>query len=95
VPFETVAFLFTMLDNDYDSALEGAASRLQEIYQRPFKEAARKYCLLGKPEDCLEQMQKFARSGTRHFVFSMLSDPDEFIDAFQSVIQPGLAQIDF
>lgn len=95
VPFETVAFLFTMLDDDYESALERAASRLQDIYKRPFKEAARKYCLLGKPEDCLEQMQNFARAGTRHFVFSMLSDPDEFIDAFQSVIQPGLAQIEF
>jgi alkanesulfonate monooxygenase SsuD/methylene tetrahydromethanopterin reductase-like flavin-dependent oxidoreductase (luciferase family) len=95
VPFETTAFLFSVLDDDYETALERAASMLQRIYNRPFKEAARKYCLLGKPEDCLEQMQDFARSGARHFVFSVLSDHDQFIDAFQSVIQPGLGQIEF
>jgi probable F420-dependent oxidoreductase len=95
VPFETTAFLFTVLDDDYEAALERAASMLQMIYNRPFKEAAKKYCLLGKPEDCLEQMQNFAHSGARHFVFSMLSDPNEFIDAYQSVIKPGLGQIEF
>jgi probable F420-dependent oxidoreductase len=95
VPFETTAFLFTVLDDDYETALERAASMLQRIYNRPFKDAAKKYCLLGKPEDCLEQMQNFARSGARHFVFSMLSDPNQFIDAYQSVIQPGLEQIEF
>ncbi|MBW2391176.1 MAG: LLM class flavin-dependent oxidoreductase [Deltaproteobacteria bacterium] len=95
VPFETTAFLFTVLDDDYETALERAASMLQKIYNRPFKEAARKYCLLGKPEDCLEQMQDFARSGARHFVFSVLSDHNQFIDAFQSVIKPGLSHVEF
>lgn len=95
VPFETTAFLFTVLDDDYDRALDRAAKLLQTIYNRPFKDAARKYCLLGRPEDCLEQMQNFARSGARHFVFSMLSDPNEFIEGFESVIKPGLSQIEF
>jgi probable F420-dependent oxidoreductase len=95
VPFETAAFLFTVLDDDYDRALDRAATLLQTIYNRPFKDAARKYCLLGRPEDCLEQMKNFARSGARHFVFSMLSDPNEFIDAYESVIKPGLSQIEF
>lgn len=94
VPFETSAFLFTVLDDDYDRALDRAAALLQRIYNRPFKDAARKYCLLGRPEDCLEQMQTFARSGARHFVFSMLSDPNEFIEAYESVIRPGLSQIE-
>ncbi len=94
-PFETASFLFTVLDEDYEKALDRAAGLLQMIYNRPFRDAAQKYCLLGKPEDCLEQLQKFARAGSRHFVFSMLSSADEFIDAFGSTIGPGLAQIDF
>ena len=65
------------------------------IYNRPFRDAAKKYCLLGKPEDCLEQMQDFARAGSRHFVFSMLSDAGQFIEAFESTIKPGLGQIEF
>lgn len=95
VPFEPVAFLFTVLDDDYEAALDRAASLLQMIYNRPFRDAAQKYCLLGRPEDCLEQMQNFARAGARHFVFSMLSDPSEFISEFESVIKPGLSGIDF
>jgi alkanesulfonate monooxygenase SsuD/methylene tetrahydromethanopterin reductase-like flavin-dependent oxidoreductase (luciferase family) len=92
--FETTAFLFTVMDDDYDKALDRAATALQMIYNRPFRDAARKYCLLGRPEDFLEQMQAFARAGARHFVFSMLSDPNAFIDAFEREIRPGLGQID-
>jgi probable F420-dependent oxidoreductase len=94
-PFETVAFLFTVLDDVYENALDRAASMLQTIYNRPFRDAAKKYCLLGRPEDCLEQMQEFARAGARHFVFSLLSDSDAFFEGYTNVIRPGLAQIDY
>jgi alkanesulfonate monooxygenase SsuD/methylene tetrahydromethanopterin reductase-like flavin-dependent oxidoreductase (luciferase family) len=63
VPFETAAFLFTILDDDYERALDDAANLLQMIYNRPFRDAAKKYCLLGRPEDCLEQLQTFADAG--------------------------------
>jgi probable F420-dependent oxidoreductase len=92
--FETAAFLFTVLDDDYDKALNRAASSLQAIYNRPFRDAARKYCLLGRPADFLDQMQSFARAGTRHFVFSLLSDANTFIEAFEREIRPGLAGIE-
>jgi len=94
VPFEPVAFLFTVLDDDYDKALDRAAGMLQMIYNRPFRDAAKKYCLLGRPEDCLEQMQAFARAGARHFVFSLLSSHDEFFESWQNVIRPAIAQLD-
>jgi probable F420-dependent oxidoreductase len=93
VEFHTAAFLFTILDDNYDAALERAASLLQMIYNRPFGEAAKKYCLLGKPEDCLQQMQAFASSGCRHFVFSPLMDAGEFIDRCGREILPRLGQI--
>jgi probable F420-dependent oxidoreductase len=80
IPFETAAFLFTILDDQYERALDGAANLLQMIYNRPFREAAQKYCLLGRPEDCLDQLQAFADAGCRHFVLSPLMDPDEFAE---------------
>jgi probable F420-dependent oxidoreductase len=92
-PFETASFLFTVLDDSYDAALDRAAKLLETIYNRPFRDAARKYCLLGRPEDWLEQMQEFARAGSRHFVFSLLSDADEFLEAYRDVVRPGLASI--
>ena len=68
---------------------------LQMVYNRPFRDAAKKYCLLGRPEDCLEQMHAFARAGCRHFVLSPLSDGDAFFEAWEREIRPGLAQIDY
>ena len=91
--FETASFLFTVLDDDHDKALDRAAKLLGMIYNRPFEDAARKYCLLGRPEDMLEQLEGFAKAGSRHFVFSMLSDAGEFVDAFESGIRPGLAGV--
>lgn len=79
VPFTTAAFLFTILDDDYDAALDRAANLLQMIYNRPFRDAAKKYCLLGRQADCLEQIQAFADAGCRHFVLSPLMEPDDFV----------------
>ena len=95
VPFETAAFLFSVQDDVYEKALDRAAGMLQMIYNRPFRDAAKKYCLLGRPADWLEQMQAFARAGARHFVFSLLSDAEAFFEAWEKEIRPGLAQIDY
>ena len=93
-PFEPGAFLFSVLDDDYEAALDRAASMLEMIYNRPFRDAAKKYCLLGSAEDWLDQMQDFARAGARHFVFSLLSDGDAFFEAWEKTLKPGMSQID-
>ena len=92
--FETAAFLFTVLDDDYEKAADRAGNMLGTIYNRPFHEAARKYCLLGAPADMLERMQAFARAGARHFVFSVLGDADAFVDRFDAEIRPGLETLE-
>jgi probable F420-dependent oxidoreductase len=86
VPFRTDAFLFTIFDDNYDVAHKRAAELLQMIYNRPFEDAAHKYCLLGRPEDCLEQMRAFARSGARRFVLSPLMDMDTFLERGASML---------
>lgn len=93
--FESVAFVFTVLDDSYEKACERAGSMLSRMYNGDLREAAKKYCFLGRPVDVLEQMQGFVRSGARHFVFSLLSQPAEFYDAYREVIQPGLEQMDY
>ncbi len=66
---------------------------LEMIYNRPFRDAAKKYCLLGKPENILEQMQAFVDAGARHFVFSVPHDPIDFIEVFDSTIRPRLGEL--
>jgi len=80
LPFQTAALLFTVLDDSYEAAHKRAAEMLGTIYNTDFTEASKRYCLLGKPEDCLDQMREFARAGCRHFVMSALSDPAEIIE---------------
>jgi probable F420-dependent oxidoreductase len=94
VPFESVCFIFTVMDDDYERAADKAGSMLSSIYNIDMRAAARRYCLLGRPEDILEQMQAFVKSGARHFSFSLLSDPAAFYRAYRDVLLPGLAQID-
>jgi probable F420-dependent oxidoreductase len=78
-PFATAALLFTAIDTSYDAALDRAAALLGRLYARPFREAAAKYCLLGRPEDCLAGIRRFVAGGVRHVILAPLGDPDELL----------------
>ena len=93
VRFQTSAFLFTRLGDDYDECLKTAAATLQMVYNRPFEDAARKYCLLGRTDDCLEQMRAFARAGCRQFILSPLMPPDEFLERAERDLLPYVRSI--
>lgn len=92
-PFHTAALLFTVLDDSYEAAHDRAAKLLGMIYNTDFREASKRYCLLGKPEDCLEQLRKFARAGCRHFVLSALSDPDVILERATKEMIPALRSL--
>ncbi len=93
MPFQTAALLFTVLDDSYEAAHRRAAKALGTIYNTDFEEASKRYCLLGKPEDCLDQMRQFAKAGCRHFVLSCLSDPNEIIERAAADMMPDLQTI--
>jgi probable F420-dependent oxidoreductase len=79
-PFATAALLFTALDTSYEAALERAAALLGRLYARPFREAAAKYCLLGRPADCLAGIRRFVEAGVRHVILAPLGDPGELLE---------------
>jgi len=91
--FGAAAFLFAFLDERFEDAHEKASRLLGTIYARDFREAARKYCLLGRPEDCLERMRAFARAGCRHFILAPLSDPEAFAERAAVELLPSLRSI--
>jgi probable F420-dependent oxidoreductase len=93
IPFETSAFVFTILDDNYEAALDRAAEMLGMIYNRPFRDAAKKYCLLGRPEDCVEQMQSFVDAGCRSFIFSPLMDANQFVEQASEKILPEMSHL--
>lgn len=91
--FATAAYLFTFLDDNYDKALDRASAELERIYQRPFRDAAAKYCLLGRPEDMLEQLQDFADAGARQFIFAVPDNHTEFIQTYQDQLKPAIGTL--
>ena len=93
VAFESAAFLFAFLDDTYDKALDRADATLSRMYATPFRDAARKYTLLGTPEAMLEQIQAFAAKGARHFIFSVQGNEEAFIKAYDRTIRLGIAAL--
>ena len=93
VPFTPAAFLFTFLEDRFEDAHAKAAKLLGMVYARDFTEAAKKYCLLGRPADCLEQMRAFASAGCRHFILAPLSDAEAFAERTAAEILPELAAL--
>jgi alkanesulfonate monooxygenase SsuD/methylene tetrahydromethanopterin reductase-like flavin-dependent oxidoreductase (luciferase family) len=91
--FETWTFIFTLLDDDREAALDRAAGFLESLYRVPFRDAARKYCLLGRPADCLEQMQRFVDAGSRGFIFSPLQDPLRCAEQLAASVLPELPNL--
>lgn len=90
VAFEAAAFLFACLGDDYEACATSAGKTLSLVYGRPFEEAARRYCLLGRTADCLEQMRAFVRAGCRSFVLSPLTPPDAFLEHAREGILPEI-----
>jgi probable F420-dependent oxidoreductase len=93
VAFKTTTFIFTILGDDYDKCHESAASMLKMIYNVDFEEAAHKYCLLGRPEDCLAQMQRFVDAGSRGFILSPLMAADEFLRRATDELLPAAREL--
>ncbi len=93
VPFETTCFLFTLPDDHCESAHRRAAEHLGRIYRTDFRAAARRYCLLGRPEDCLEQVERFAASGVRRFILAPLGPADELLDFAARELLPALGSL--
>jgi probable F420-dependent oxidoreductase len=91
--FGTGALLFTVLDTSYERAVARAGDMLSRVYNRPFHDAARKYCLLGRPEDALEQMRNFAGAGVRHFLLASLIDPGGFAGEVAKQLLPELPNL--
>jgi probable F420-dependent oxidoreductase len=92
--FETAHLLFTVVDDDWDRAHALAAQALTRQYNQPFDALARKYCLLGPPERCVETLQGFVEAGARTFVIAPLAGADrldEQLERLAAEIVPSFA----
>ncbi len=95
-PFGTGHLLFATVDDTYESALDKATETLSVRYAMDFREAAKKYCALGRPEDVAERLREFQEAGTRHIIMDFVGpyeDRDRQIVRFAEEVMPLLADL--
>ena len=91
--FVAAHLTFITVGRDHESAERTWVRILSRRYAQDFGPLARKYGVLGTPEQCIEQIERFARAGCHYFVMNPICDAaDERaqLEAIASDIVPRL-----
>ncbi len=89
--FEPAHLAFTVVDDDWERARAAAARYLGRQYNQPFDELVTKYCVLGPPERCAEDLARFAEAGVRTFVMGFVAGAEraeEQVERFAAEVLP-------
>jgi probable F420-dependent oxidoreductase len=82
---------FITLGKDYESAERVWVDRLSKRYAQDFGPLAKKYGIIGTPDQCAEQLQRYIEAGCSYFVLDAICDAaDEArqIETFAAEIFP-------
>jgi alkanesulfonate monooxygenase SsuD/methylene tetrahydromethanopterin reductase-like flavin-dependent oxidoreductase (luciferase family) len=89
--FVAAHLTFITVGRDYESAERTWVRILSRRYAQDFGPLARKYGVIGTPEQCAEQMERFARAGCHYFVMNPIcdsADEREQLEAIASEVIP-------
>ncbi len=92
--FATAHLLFARIDDSYEAALDAATESLSVRYAMGFREPAKKYAALGRPEDVAQRLAEFYDAGVRHMVMDFVGpyeDRDQQFERFASEVKPLLS----
>jgi probable F420-dependent oxidoreductase len=68
---------FITLGRDWESAKAVWVKHLSRRYAQDFEPLARKYGIIGTPEQCAEQLRRFEAAGCNHVVFNVIGEPED------------------
>lgn len=94
--FGTGHLLFARIDDSYEEALDRATETLSVRYAMDFREPAKRYCALGRPEEMAAKIREFHAAGVRHIVMDFLGpyeQRDQQIERFAREVRPLLADL--
>jgi len=94
--YGTGHLLFARLDETYEKALDAATETLSVRYAMDFREPAKRYCALGRPEDVAARLQEFYDAGVRHVVMDFVGpyeERDRQIQFFAEEVMPLLGHL--
>ncbi len=94
--YGTGHLLFARLDDTYEKALDAATETLSVRYAMDFREPAKRYCALGRPEDVAGRLQEFYDAGVRHVVMDFVGpyeERDRQFELFATEVMPLLTHL--
>ena len=83
--FVAAHLTFITVGRDYESAERRWVERLSRRYAQDFGPLARKYGVIGTPEQCLEQLDRFASAGCGYFLMNPIGDPADERDQIEAI----------
>ena len=81
--FEFGHLAFVTLGRDWESAKAVWAAHLSKRYAQDFEPLARKYGIIGTPEQCAEQLARFRDAGCTYIVLNAIGEPKDERDQLE------------
>jgi len=73
--FTAAHLVFITIGRDYEAAKRAWVSVLSRRYAQDFEPLAKRYGVIGTPEQCAEQLERFRAAGCNYFVMSAIGEP--------------------
>ena len=91
--FEFAHLAFITLGRDWESAKAVWVAHLSKRYAQDFEPLARKYGIIGTPEQCAEQLTRFAAAGCTYMVFNVIGDAKDERDQLERIAADVLPRL--
>ena len=95
-PLDGFAFAhlaFITVGRDWESAKVVWVAHLSKRYAQDFEPLARKYGIIGTPEQCAEQLTRFAAAGCTYMVFNVIGDAKDERDQLERIAADVLPRL--
>ena len=84
---------FITLGRDWESAKAVWVQHLSRRYAQDFEPLARKYGIIGTPEQCAEQLRHFETAGCNYIVFNVIGAPEDERDQLERIAADVLPRL--
>ena len=78
---------FALVADDRREGLARAAGMLGAMYGRAMEEPARRYCIVGTPDECRDRVRAYAAAGVEHLVLTPLAFGDACGDQIEKLAE--------
>jgi alkanesulfonate monooxygenase SsuD/methylene tetrahydromethanopterin reductase-like flavin-dependent oxidoreductase (luciferase family) len=73
--------IWVSVGHDRQLAIDTGVASLSAVYAQDFSRLAPRYCLLGTPDDVVEQLGRFTAAGSEVVIFVIAGDRDQRVNA--------------